>query len=70
MTNKERQNSLDKKKWLLSEKVKIDCSGTMPYCSYCEFMSGGFKCNADQLTRELKCLCARAYNRMARVKND
>lgn len=67
MTNKERQASLDKKKWYLSEKVNIDASGTMPYCSHCEYCSDGFKCKASQTEREAKCLCATAYNRLHRV---
>lgn len=70
MKNNERQASLDKRKWFLSEKTKIDCSGTMPYCSYCEYRSNGFKCKATQQEREVKCLCATAYNRLTRGKND
>lgn len=67
MTNKERQASLDKKKWLASEKSKVDLSGIMYYCSYCEHCSSGFKCKASQTEREVKCLCATAYNRFKRV---
>lgn len=67
MTNKERQASLDKRKWIESEKSKVDCSGTMIYCSFCEYRSSGFKCKATQQEREIKCLCAKAYNRLMRV---
>lgn len=66
MTNKERQESLDKRKWLESEKTKVDCSGTMIYCAFCEYKSG-FKCKAAQQEREVKCLCAKAFNRMSRA---
>ena len=67
MTNKERQKSLDKKKWLESEKHGKDLSGKMPYCKDCYnkwlFKSG---CAVTQEEREQKCLCATAYNRMYR----
>ena len=69
MTNKERQKSLDKKKWLLSERVNIDASGTMDYCSYCNKIDRSyFGCEATQEERESQCLCAKAYNRMERAK--
>ena len=68
MTNKERQKSLDKKKWLASEKFDEDMSGKMPYCKHCYnvwlFKDG---CAVTQDERETKCLCATAYNRMKRV---
>lgn len=67
MTNKERQKSLDKKKWLESEKKNRDMSGAMKYCKYCGmqyFLFNG--CDATQEEREQKCLCATAYNRMQR----
>ena len=71
MTNKERQASLDKKKWLVSEHLNCDCSGTMEYCEYCAKMGfADFSCEATQEERESQCLCAKAYNRMKRAKND
>lgn len=66
MTNTERQRSLDKKKWVESEKSGIDKSGIMIYCSYCEYCSSGFKCKATQQEREARSLCAKAYNRLKR----
>ena len=69
MTNKERQASLDKKKWLSSERWKINLSGGMSYCYYCKYkVMGAFDCKATQEEREGQCLCAKAYNRMERAK--
>ena len=65
MTNKERQKSLDKKKWIASEKKKLDYSGLMDYCRYC-MHKDWVQCTAPQQEREALCLCARAYNRMKR----
>lgn len=77
MTNKERQNQLDKRKWLESEEKGKDMSGWMKYCCYCDdcklvqtFVDGKprilLRCNATQEERETACLCAKAYNRMYR----
>lgn len=77
MTNKERQKSLDKKKWLESEKKGKDMSGYMEQCHMCdecEIVQGykdgnphlSLRCKASQEEREQKCLCATAYNRMYR----
>lgn len=69
MTNKERQKSLDKKKWLVSEEFEADMSGYMPWCGYCDKCPNDANiCNATQEERESKCLCATAYNRMKRYK--
>lgn len=78
MTNKERQKSLDKKKWLESEKKGKDMSAKMEYCFDCDkfiVYKGHEKnmpcvttrCDASQEERESQCLCATAYNRMMRV---
>jgi hypothetical protein len=75
MKNVERQRSLDRKKWLESEKMCFDMSGKMPYCDYCGMQ--GFDCILNKYVlenicttpheeREQKCLCATAYNRMKR----
>ena len=73
MTNKQRQRSLDKKKWIESERVGGDLSGVMSHCAYCEksflaFQSDGATsyCGATQQERENECLCAKAFNRMKR----
>lgn len=65
MTNKNRQRSLDRKKWLVSEKLKWDMSGAMPYCDFCE-KRFGMTCKADQSDRTKDSLCAIAYNRLVR----
>ena len=65
MTNKERQKSLDKKKWIMSEEVGEDLSGEMLYCEFCA-CSVDKKCNAPQEDREKNHLCAKAFNRMKR----
>ena len=64
MTNVERQKALDKKKWLESEKEKIDKSGEMNYCDYCLWQDRWEYCCATQAEREAHCLCAKAYNAM------
>lgn len=78
MTNKERQKSLDKQKWLASEQKGEDMSGQMPYCLHCqwfdsELVYGGSVvrwCNCEpKEEREIKCYCATAYNRLIRQLN-
>lgn len=75
MTNKERQASLDKKKWIESKQSGIDMSGRRLYCSHCEFQDSNIShhykciityCKATQEERERNSLCAKAYNRMQR----
>lgn len=65
MTNKNRQKSLDEKKWNKSFEYGTDLSGSMAYCEFCEFNENG-ECLALQEEREDDCLCAKAYNRMKR----
>jgi len=70
MTNKERQKSLDKKKWLESEKQGYDMAGLMDYCDFCD-CADDVRCldrdyNYEQITAN--CKCAKAYNRMVRCK--
>lgn len=64
MTNKTRQASLDKKKWMESEQAGIDRSGLENYCEFCEFVVTGYHCSAPQEKREKECLCAKAFNKM------
>lgn len=66
MKNTERQTALDKRKWIESEKEGCDMSGDMPYCEHCEEQTRFRSCVATQEERESVCLCAKAYNRMAR----
>ena len=70
-TNKERQASLDKKKWIESQSQGFDMSGCMLYCAKCEYADHSHptdfgNCKATQEQREKQCLCAKSYNRMAR----
>jgi len=65
MTNKERQKTLDKRKWLASEQAGYDTSGMSIYCHYCSKQNGD-SCQASQEERVNECLCAKAYNRMKR----
>lgn len=62
MTNKARQKSLDKDKWLESEKQGKDLSGVMKYCPYCK-KRNKVPCDIPQQEREKDCLCAQAYNK-------
>ena len=66
--NEVKQKELDKLKWLLSEKNNEDMSGCMDYCDACEQQRNGFVCGATQVARLQHCLCAKAYNRLRRVK--
>ena len=69
MTNKDRQASLDKIKWLASEEVGEDASGYMTYCEHCEYqIADGIEsgCMLPHSARVEKCICATAYNRMVR----
>lgn len=68
MTNKLRQEQLDKAKWFLSETNREDMSGAMFYCDACEKQRNGYVCGATQEEREGKCLCAVAWNRLSRKK--
>ena len=71
MTNKARQKKLDKDKWFESEKNGFDMGGCMLYCEFCEYADHSHptfngKCYSTQDERVKYCLCAKAYNRMAR----
>ena len=68
MSNIKKQKSLDKKKWIESEKNGYDMCGQMPYCSACEIKKLFCVCNTTQMEREMNCLCAKAYNRLHNKK--
>ena len=70
MTNKERQQKLDKQKYLKSERIGVDMSGAMTYCCFCKEKKYPLNCDVAQEVRESKCLCAKAYNRMKRSKKN
>lgn len=65
MTNKERQKQLDEQKWYMSEAKGYDNSGEMDWCDHCLYQDGIY-CSIPQETREQRCSCATAYNRMRR----
>lgn len=65
MTNKQRQDNLDKKKWLESEKLGCNLGGAMDYCQNCEHASeDNTICLTTQEKRETEFLCAKNYNRL------
>lgn len=66
MTNVERQQSLDRKKWEESEIAERDLAGEMAYCRFCKFREEGDVCALSQETREVTTQCARAFNTMIR----
>lgn len=72
MTNRERQRSLDRKKWNESREQMEDMSGKMYYCECCEKQGLSLNypfdltCTATQEDREEQCLCATAFNRLQR----
>ena len=68
-TNKAKQKTLDKKKWLVSEELGEDMSGKMGWCNYCNCRTDFETCVASQQEREVECLCAKAYNRLQRKKS-
>lgn len=69
MNNKDRQKSLDKKKWLESEKQGVDVSGIMVICDYCTACTVN-TCTATQEERESQCLCAKAYNKRQKANKS
>lgn len=66
MTNIERQRSLDKKKYLESERQGMDLSGKMFYCNRCDYQYGNL-CTVTQNFKDKVCPCATAFNRGQRV---
>jgi hypothetical protein len=70
-TNKDKQRILDKQKWLESETQGFDMSGCMLYCEKCEYANHdtdyGY-CKASQEQRVSESLCAKASNRIKKVK--
>ena len=72
MTNIERQVSLDEKKYFESQKQGRDMSGNMDYCYCCKYLQvvdkDNYNCPVPQIDRELKCLCAKAFNKMKKKK--
>lgn len=67
MKNQERQVKLDKEKWIKGEEIKSDPSGSMKYCSKCEYNKENV-CTISQDERVQNSICAKAYNRMTKNK--
>ena len=65
MTNEQRQKSLDKQKWIMSETVGEDLSGEMLYCESCSYREDN-RCTITQERKNTLHPCATAYNRMKR----
>lgn len=72
MTNKERQEQLDKARWIKSEHAMHDCGGQFEYCEQCEQRStpisnthyvSDYHCNMSYDNRQKTCACAKAYNK-------
>lgn len=81
MTNKERQESLDKARWIASEKAMRDCGGQFAHCKGCTYRSTpipnttympDYHCNAAYDLRLKEFPCATAYNKFykKRKKNE
>lgn len=56
MKNSERQEKLDRQKWILSEKTGKDMCGSFDHCQVCKF--------------EKKYPCAKAYIRLHRGQKN
>lgn len=68
ISNKAKQQELDRMKWNLSQIEQKDLSGKMDYCNYCPQQFDGCVCNIGQHVREQECLCAKAFNRKNNIK--
>ena len=62
MTNNERQAQLDKEKYIASEKLNMDMSGSMQYCRFCPYKANS-KCQIEHEDRLADNTCAKAYNK-------
>ena len=68
MTNQQRQKQLNEQKWYVSKAKRLDQSGKMDWCKYCDNKNLlEDKCVISQEEIDVNCLCARAYNRMVRA---
>lgn len=77
MNNEKKQEFIDKKRWITSEKAQHDCGGTFDFCSCCEFRSTPIgtpyynpipHCNSTYEQRSANHTCAKAYNKFHRKK--
>lgn len=67
MKNKDRQSSLDKKKWQESIINKKDMSGKMNYCKGCRWQEKD-TCAIPHETRAFIYACAKNYNRLTNTR--
>ena len=78
MTNPQKQEWLDKQRWIRSEKAKCDMGGTFDYCTVCKQRSTPVgtpyynpipHCNCSYEQRKQENTCAKAYNKYYKQKN-
>lgn len=62
------QKMCDKKKYLESEKLGKDMSGSMDYCTKCEYSKSVGSCVMPHEERVRTNACARAYKRLHKTK--
>ena len=62
------QASCDKKKYLESEKIGKDMSGSMDYCKVCTNKKQDSTCAIQHAERVRESACARAYKRLHKYK--
>ena len=78
MTNKQKQEHLDKQRWIRSENAKHDLGGSFNYCNYCDYKSTPIgtpyynpcpHCNTTYEQRVKETPCAKAYNKYYHSKH-
>ena len=71
-TKQQRQEQLDKRRWIRSENAKCDMGGTFEYCNFCGYKSNSINthyydgvphCNTTYEQRLQECPCVSAYDR-------
>lgn len=69
MKNTERQDQLDVQKYFDGIKHNRDMSGLMEYCRYCNFKDKHFfVCSISQDKRIKDSACAKAFNKMTKIR--
>ena len=69
MKNTERQKQLDDQKYFASQRWQKDMSGSMEYCSGCEYKDRPFfVCKISHDERVKKTACAKAFNEIHKNK--
>lgn len=60
----EEQKTLDFQKWLDSERRRMDMSGLMDHCLFCEFRNEKRECICDPTICSKEAVCVKAYRKM------